>query len=248
MRPGARRQLLSEDLFSGATSNIIRYPEGWRHDPDQTLACDEELYVVEGCLRVGDTNYEQGTYAYLPQGFNRQGMSSPGGATVITFFEGELEIGEPRQPSGEWVPHINVSELPWASAGDSRIASAHVGLKVLRLAANGDRTWLLKIDVADGQPFEINGIETHPCVEETFLLQGDMAMPMGQMEAGAYFWRPPNVPHGPMGTATGFLGLFRCKEGGEFATEWSSTKEPIDWQAPYRPVLSPLMERYGKDR
>jgi hypothetical protein len=241
LRPGAERKLLSEDLFSGASSNLIRYPAGWNLQSSQCLACDEELYVVEGALSIGSTRYGAGAYAYLPAGFKRDSMNSPQGATVVTFFEAALALSEGRLPTGDAVQYLQTADLPWASAGDSRIASGDVGLKVLRLAPNGDRTWLLSIAVADGKPFEINGIETHPCVEETFLLQGDMAMPMGQMGQGAYFWRPPNVPHGPMGTATGFLGLFRCKEGGAFATEWANSDAPIDWQAPYRPVLSTAM-------
>ena len=242
LRPGAGFKQLSQDLLTGATSNLVRYPAGWSLGREQALACDEEFFVVDGELAIGSIVYGPGDYAYLPAGHNRIGMSSGEGATVMTFFEGALLLGDASFPQSGAIEHVQSAQLPWASAGDSKIASSQVGLKVLRLANNGDRTWLLNIEVAEGQPFEINGIETHPCVEETFVLQGDMAMPMGQMYEGAYFWRPPNVPHGPMGTQYGFYGLFRCKEGGPFSTDWSPTGDPIDWEAPYRPVLPSAMQ------
>lgn len=238
-RAGVDRKLLSEDPDSGATSNIFRYPTGWETSGQHTLACDEELYVLDGVLTINDIDYGAGDYAYLPSGFLRQSMTSVNGAAVVTFLEASLMLAASDEPLGDGlIQCVRGNELPWGSAVGSRLDTAEVGFKVLRLdPTNGDRTWLLNIEVADGKAFEINGIETHPCVEETFLLSGDMAMPMGCMRDGAYFWRPPQIPHGPMGTQTGFLGLFRCKEGGPFETEWSEPRGPIDWQAPFSPTL-----------
>lgn len=237
-RAGVERKLLSEDPNSGATSNIFRYPAGWVTAGKQQLVCAEELYVMAGGLTINDIEYGPGDYAYLPSGYVRQSMHSTNGAAVVTFLEGNLALASGEVPVGDGlILCVRSNELPWGDAVGSKLAAEAVGLKVLRLDPNGDRTWLLKIEVTDGHAFEINGVERHPCVEETFLLSGDMAMPMGRMRDGAYFWRPPHIPHGPMGTQTGFLGLFRCKEGGAFETEWSKADGPIDWQAPFAPIL-----------
>ena len=99
----------------------------------------------------------------------------------------------------------------------------------------GDTTWLLDVDET-GMGDEVNRLETHPVVEEVFVLSGEMHMPMGVLKQGAYFWRPPNIPHGPVGTKTGALGIFRCK-GGPLTTEWSEESYPVTWNAPYDPIL-----------
>ena len=244
-RAGVERKLLSADPDSGASSSIFRYPAGWQIAAPQRLGCAEELYVLEGGLRINATDYGPGDYAYLPAGYSRDAMmGSVNGAVVVTFLEARLTPSTADAPvAAGLIECVRSNELPWGKAVGSELDTAAVGFKLLRLDPdNGDRTWLLNIDVTAGEAFEINGVERHPCVEETFLLQGDMAMPMGRMRTGAYFWRPPHIPHGPMGTQTGFLGLFRCKEGGPFATEWSEAPGPIDWQAPYAPILPAGMQ------
>ncbi len=243
-RAGVERKLLSADPDSGASSNIFRYPAGWQIAAPQRLGCAEELYVLWGDLRINAIDYGPGDYAYLPAGYSRHAMGSVNGAVVVTFLEARLTPATADAPvAAGLIDCVRGNELPWGKAVGSELDTAAVGFKLLRLDPdNGDRTWLLNIDVTPGEAFEINGVERHPCVEETFLLQGDMAMPMGRMRTGAYFWRPPHIPHGPMGTQTGFLGLFRCKEGGPFATEWSEARGPIDWQAPYAPILPAGMQ------
>ena len=114
---------------------------------------------------------------------------------------------------------------------------ASVGLLLLKPDnAIGERTWLLRVAASESEPFVIDGIERHPCVEELFVLSGLLAMPCGILQAGAYFWRPPGIPHGPTGIRDDFLGLFRAREGA-FSTEWSPADTPVDWDPPYRPVL-----------
>jgi hypothetical protein len=41
----------------------------------------------------------------------------------------------------------------------------------------------------------------------------------GEMTPGAYFWRPPYVPHGPLCTRNGAMYFFRTK-GGDFDTTY----------------------------
>ena len=133
--------------------------------------------------------------------------------------------------------HLQARDMPWGSATDATVAGSSVGRKLLRPdSAAGERTWMLKIETEPDKPFEIRGLEKHPCVEEMFLLDGDIAMPAGVMAPGAYFWRPAKVVHGPMGTRDGFFGFFRAKEG-RFSTEWAEAGSDIPWDATYDPVL-----------
>ena len=58
------------------------------------------------------------------------------------------------------------------------------------------------------------------------------------MHAGAYFWRPPGIPHGPFGTRWGCVALIRFV-GGRHVNIWTVDEAPFDFHQPYRPVLPP---------
>ena len=79
-------------------------------------------------------------------------------------------------------------------------------------------------------------LEKHPYVEEMYQLDGEISTNVGVMRRGAYFWRPPQVSHGPIASRPGFLALFRSN-GGARSTDWSAEEYPVVWDAPSRPVL-----------
>ena len=231
---------LSTDPATGACSSILRYPAGMRVELAYSMDCDEELFVLDGSLSMGDVGYRAGDYAYLPAGYPRASLCSEAGADVLTFYESlpavRKDIEAAYDPSN-LIERVRTPDMPWGSASDARVAAAAVGRKVLRPDTDiGERTWLLKIDVDESRRYDLNGVECHPCVEEMFLLDGDIAMTTGVLKSGAYFWRPPNIPHGPMGTTAGFLALFRAKEGA-FTTAWSEPTCDIPYDADYAPIL-----------
>lgn len=240
-RPGTTAKPLSYDQDSKAVTQIVRYPAEWSLDQEHYLQCDEEFYVLSGTLTINNTPYEEGDYAYLPAGFPRTTMASRDGADVITFFEGAHSRVAGSAPDGLYderklVDRVQSRSVAWGGANDPKVASP--GVKYLALSRDpdtGDTTWLLDIDET-GMTGEVNRLETHPVVEEVFVLSGEMHMPMGVLKKGAYFWRPPGISHGPVGTKTGALGLFRCK-GGPLTTEWSEDAHPVQWNAPYDPIL-----------
>ena len=86
-------------------------------------------------------------------------------------------------------------------------------LKPLRVDSNsGASTFLSGIVPQYHYPF----IEYHRCVEESFLIRGDIRLGnSGLMTAGSYFYRPAYVSHGPFYSHAGKLGL-------------SSTDGPLD--------------------
>ncbi len=242
VRPGASIKTLSRDSISGAISSVISYPDGWQHDGHQVLTCDEELFILDGHLRINGADYSVGDYAYLPAGYTRESLDSHRSCVVLTFFESapEIALGQSHRNNFEeqhLIEHVRSSDMDWGDAIDPKVARGGVGRKPLRPeTATGDRSWLMKIDGTQSRPFELHGVEAHPCVEEMFQLSGDFAMTVGTMQAGAYFWRPPMIKHGPMGTRCGWTAFLRAKEGW-FSTQWSKPDVPIPWDAPYKPVL-----------
>ena len=87
-RPGVACKILSRDVDSGAVSVILRYPAGFEIAAAHYLDNDEEFFVLEGEVHLGETVYGPRAYAYLPDGYPRGPMRTPNGAAVLTFFEG----------------------------------------------------------------------------------------------------------------------------------------------------------------
>ena len=78
--------------------------------------------------------------------------------------------------------------------------------------------------------------EKHPVVEEMFLLSGELVGPLGVMHAGCYFWRPPEEWHGPFGSKTGNVMLFRTK-GGPLSTVYTEDEVEFCWHPEHKPIL-----------
>jgi hypothetical protein len=105
----------------------------------------------------------------------------------------------------------------------------------------GDETWLLTSPPHGMPPGGAGARETHPTVEEVYVLDGDLHGNCGVMRPGAYFWRPPGILHGPYGTRRGATSLYRTV-GGPLVAEWTADKAPFSYDPPYTPVLPPGLE------
>jgi len=239
---GCEFKLLSRDLNSGASSLLIRYPERYAQERPHFLDSDEELYVIDGGFCIGGQEYTAEDYAYLPAGYLRESMTSHRGATVLTFFESEFSAtfkipAKSLCDTDLLIMQIRSSEMKWQGIGETNVVGPDIGRKEFRFdPATKERTWILKVGETNPDKVTESKIETHPCVEEMYLLGGSISMTTGVLRQGAYFWRPPHIPHGPFGCRDGSIGFFRTKEG-EFLTKWSSHSEPINWDAPYDPIL-----------
>ena len=238
VQPGADARLLSEDRESGARSLVVRYPPG-ATAPGGALGADDEFLVLDGELTIGGLAYPAMTYAHFPAGFDAGGRSSPNGAIVLEFFSGAPVPAA--RPVG-WderrlVRHKNLYEVPYTGNFHPEFPPG-AGRKMLyQDPLTHDTTWVLGT-----MPMRwAERSEVHPTVEEMYLLSGEVHGDRGVMRPGAYFWRPPGVPHGPFGTQTGNLYFFRTK-GGLLATTYVEPEKPFRWRPPYDAVLPPELE------
>ena len=78
------------------------------------------------------------------------------------------------------------------------------------------------------------------------MLSGDTIGPHGRMTAGAYFWRPAGIPHGPFGSRDGGCLLIRFREG-RHVNDWGADPVPYSFDFPYSPQLPPDLEPYGRE-
>lgn len=237
IRPGAMARELSIDRSNGAASILLEYPAGWERPEDEILTVDEEFFVVAGTLILDGVEYSRYGYGHLPGGYHRSGMRSPDGAVVMTFFSGvpESRTGSVHTADLQQervVTHLNALEGEWGAGFNPKFPPG-AGRKWLRRdPVTKDETWILGT-----MPLR-NGFkrEKHPVVEEMYLLSGELHGPNGVMRPGAYFWRPPEEWHGPFGSLTGNVMLFRTV-GGPLSTVYDDNPLSFDWDPPSDAIL-----------
>lgn len=242
-RSDAEYKLLSRDAGDGACSVLMRYPAGWSREGPEHVAATEEFYVLEGTLEMDGQVYGADCYACLPAGWTRGRMASPGGCVLLAFFDREPTLcAGPGDGTAELSPaaivHRDVLHMPWdMTLNDPRLKHLGIGRKNLRTdPETGERTFLSLILPQSEPPGGHGPTESHPVVEEAYLIAGSLAGPHGTMHPGAYFWRPPGISHGPFGSRWGAVSLIRFV-GGAHVNIWSSTEAPFRFDAPYAPIL-----------
>ncbi len=240
LRPGLQAKRLSADSASGACSLLVRYPAGFRADGG-ALTADDEFLVLDGALRIGGRDYGPMAYAHLPGGYRSGEWSSPEGAIVLEFLSEwpRAANGNARPDEERLVEHCDTFQVPYTGNFHPEFPPG-AGRKMLyQDPQTRDTTWILGT-----MPMRwAERSEVHPTVEEMYLISGEVHGNRGVMRPGAYFWRPPAKPHGPYGTRTGNLYLFRTK-GGHLSTNYVPPERDFRWWPDYDPVLPPEFEPY----
>lgn len=227
---------------------LVRYPAGWTRAEPHHLETDEEIFLLDGALAINGVTYGKYSYAHFPAGYPRQNAASPEGAVAVTFLSGDLKErdgdGTTEFDARQYVEKVDLRETGLRNDFDLKRnkwnETQGMGLTNLRIDPDTqERTWVIGV-------IPMNGVlraETHPVVEEMYLLEGEMAGNLGIMRAGAYFCRPPDVKHGPYGSKTGSLILFRSR-GGPLSTTFHDDGE-FSWSPRHRPVLPPGLQGLG---
>lgn len=238
VRKGAEVKVLSADNETGACSLLVRYPAGFSA-PGAALSVDDEFLVLEGALDIGGRSYPEMTYAHLPAGLETGAWSCRETTVVLEFFSGmPARAAKPfAYDESRLVLHKNAFEITYTGKFHPEFPPG-AGRKMLYQDPHTrDATWLLgTLPLRWAERSEV-----HPTVEEMYLLGGEVHGNRGIMRPGAYFWRPPAVPHGPYGTQTGNLYFFRTK-GGDLSTNYVEPEKPFHWWPQYDAILPPELE------
>lgn len=235
---GVEVKILSEDEDSGACSAIVRYPAGWQQAAACWLDAAEELYVLEGELLINGERHGNEMYAWLPPGYSTR-RDSPQGAVVLTFLDRRptATAGEGSYDPDQLILGLDAYQVPWKAGFDPAYASVGLRSKTLRMdEARQDRTFLVSCPPHMHPPGWAGPQEHHDCIEESFLIAGDFLSNVGTMKAGAYFWRPPHIDHGPYGSRMGNLTLIRTL-GHKLENNWTEHKVAISREPAYTPAL-----------
>lgn len=245
-RPDAEYKFLSRNAETGACSALIRYPAGWRRNGDNRIAAAEEFYVLQGGIEVDGLSFSHDCYGYFPPNYAHDSFASPQGAVVLTFFDREPTPSTSKSSNRRESIRVDALHMPWdMSLNDPKLAHLGISRKDLRTdPVTGERTFLSMV-LPHSEPPGLEGPqESHPVVEEAYIISGSLTGPHGTMAPGAYFWRPPGIPHGPFGTRWGCVSLIRFV-GGKHVNEWSTENAPFDFNAPYAPVLPEELEAFA---
>jgi len=253
-QPGVSGTPLSYDAKgTRAVTVIFRFPQNWSMTRPHYVNSDQEFFVLDGELEINGTLYRRGDYAYLPAGLAHTSRSSGPGATLLNFYEGEhLAFYEPT-PAGMYLPEklirkLVADEQPWQTSREPAFATLGPGVREKRLRhdpASGESTWLVEVaadPAADAAP--LRPTVSHAVVEESYVLQGEIATPRGTMRSGAYSWRAPGTPRGPWGSRTGYQLLVRSRRGA-LATTVSAEPVRVTWDAPYDPAIPESMRAFA---
>lgn len=235
---GAEQKMLNADPLTDEATLIVHYPPGYSSGPNPPDAGAEEFLVLDGTLTIDSRPRGYHAYGFLPQGSGMGARHSDTGAVLLVFRHAS---GDPCGMSGTAEPvALETTAMPWdVSTYDPKLIHLRLARKVLRLGPNNSGRTFLLTGMAHGVPVEEGMLpaEMHEHAEEMFMLQGAMWAPEGRMGAGAYFYRPPGILHGPHVSETGFLQIMRSPGANAIVTLWSDELRPLPIGAPYSPVL-----------
>ncbi len=235
-RPGLLVRELSLDNESGGCSLLIKYPENYLNVGSHYLTADEEFFVIEGEICVDGQKYGRYNYGHFPKGMQTESISSIG-AIVLTFFDVRPESIVADSDSSDLqrervIVHIDAMENEWGGNFNPDFPPGAGRKWMRRDPVTQDETWVLGT-----MPLRYGmRSEKHPVVEEAYLLSGELVGHLGVMTPGAYFWRPPEEPHGPFGSMTGNLYLFRTV-GGPLSTVYEPDSREFNWAPKHDPIL-----------
>ncbi|MEQ8734796.1 MAG: cupin domain-containing protein [Rhodospirillaceae bacterium] len=232
-------KMLSQDDETGACSTILRYPKGWSASDTQHFNAGHEFLVLEGSMDLNDQHYPFDSYGYLPAGLTHENWKTDDGAVVLTFFSATLVSAPgPGNMTEDAIPYLYLHDMKWTSADvDPDLDFLRIAHKILRKDETlGETTMILNCGAQSHPTDWAEAALAHPCVEEMFLLSGDIIADRGIMNAGSYFWRPPHIWHGPFGSRNGNLCLIRFMEG-KHVNIWGEEKLPFSLTPEYSPDL-----------
>ena len=250
-RADVESKILSQDTELGEATVLVRYPVNWERLEEEYLTSDEEIFVLSGSLVIGDRAFNRYDYAYLPKGFPRPQATSSDGAVVLSFFYSEPKTVKGVAPIGYYNADRLVINSDFYNTGWARDYS---GINAPEMVVSGARKRILRSDGETGDQTWLIGslplrherkTETHPVVQEMYLLEGELAGNTGLMKPGAYFWRPEGKLHGPYGSKTGNVILMRSR-GGALSTEYFDLVKPFSFDVPHQPILPPELDELGR--
>jgi Domain of unknown function (DUF4437) len=250
---GMQARILSQDQKRGGLALVTYLPIGWKNEAKGYQNADEEIFLLEGDLTIGEQQMTKYSYAFIPAGMVRGAESTRQGAVMVQWFNQKpgfvrSEKDKPGARVHAAVLDWNFFSKPWDTATfpvyrkGPPIPGAH--LKLLRRDPDtGEMTWI-NSNIYSTRPSNL--WEVHPTFEEYFLLERSAEMVIGECLPGGavtkrygargYWWRPAGIGHlGPMYQSQGYA-ISLVRSGGPLWADYytdCSYKQKVDLSAPH---------------
>jgi hypothetical protein len=217
-----QRVLSTDGDGRGDSTALVSFPPAWSGDLSGVRR-SAEIFVLAGTLTVAGAHCGPGVYVFVPAGSPDTKVSCPDKAVALVMIE-------PEETTGGDLAIIDSNDMPWTSPPVDGPVPQGIVVKRLRIApVSGDVSWVAA--VVPG--WRESRAEVHDTIEECLMLKGDILLGRrGVMGPGSYFWRPPQVEHGPMFSLNGGLFFFRSK-GGRLSTRHVPVPEWAEMVARY---------------
>lgn len=204
-----KSRMLSRDESSGATTEIISLSEGWEA-PAGFFAADLELFILSGCLQIGNYRLDKHSYSFIPANNPCGPWQALEDTDILWMPSGSVHYSQQLNTptasrSLDYIACIQTSAIPWGTTITPGFPPGAMRKQLRIDPATGASTWLLGVL----PQWQENRVEIHPVAEEALVISGAITSERGKMDQGCYFWRPPDIPHGPMSTDDGVFIFFR---------------------------------------
>lgn len=196
---------LSVDPTDGAITQIVRI-----HDAQfGTLAAKVDMFVLSGAARVNGQLVRPGTYIFAPEEsrFDVEPLASRSGFVAYYGFWSTPFHGPSDGTESKELMVKNSLTMQWDMpewSGETELEPG-VGVKWFRRDDDGV---VYMSGMLPGWKCLLE--ESHPVYEESFKLTGTILMGgRGVTTPGSYFYRGPDVFHGPLYSADGTTSFIR---------------------------------------
>lgn len=208
--PPIEHKMLSRDSGNGGFTALARLRPDWPSPMPMAFESAIEFFVLDGKMTIEISReslcLESGCYLRVEKAVDIQAILARTQTTLL-ILTGIVEMRSSACTAGD-PPYTYVDtrimdwEIPWVKGPES-------GLKIKLLYMDSDCGAYSRLIAADPNWSEYRQ-EHHDCVEEVYMISGDMNMgDLGTMTSGGYIWRPPLIKHGPMQTKAGGLMFIR---------------------------------------
>ena len=221
--PGLEARVLNLDPETGAESVLIHVPKGWRWPADGFCAADQDFFVFEGAITVGAHRLENGGFCFYPAGVLQGGWAADADTTVYAIYNrAPVFQAATAHATGAAVAKTVKARDTWAMEWFDPLAASkpsmkfHPGIFVKELRVDpdtGTRTHLAGLMPGWFQ----EGVEVHPVREESLIISGDVNIatvngkPGYTLSVGGFYSRPAGIPHGPLSSKNGNVGIVHCE-------------------------------------
>lgn len=203
-------QILSRDEQTGASTELVELPQGWKNHGGYFTA-DLEIFILKGELQIG--SYQLGCYSYasIPAGVCTGKWRAIQDTKMLWMPAASIQLISASEdlPTAKrhlYIPSLNTFSLPWGGTITPGFPPGAMRKSLRTDPEAAINTWMLGV-LPQWADFRSR---YHPVFEETFVLQGTITGNRGTMTEGCYFWRPSHIPHGPYHTDTGLLIFVRA--------------------------------------